>query len=254
MSERQARKVIVTASSAPIEGSIQTERLTASTGPTRYLVTRADVAGALALEKDRSEIIRDWVSGTDPLMHLAGRASVRTLPVTGAALGSAKGASGLLNSTDIAFGVARLVDAKLRRAFTEAAGEWFEDGVESRFSRSLSTLLMVYGDAAVAAMEPWLASPTSNPEVVVEAAAWLGEIDHAPSAQYRRTLLEKLLFSRRASTRVRHGAASGLASMDDPAALSAVIRARDQESNERLRHFLGLVAEQLERTRACRTS
>jgi hypothetical protein len=134
-----------------------------------------------------------------------------------------------------------------------ARQEWFEDGVESRLYRALSTLLYSYGDTAVAAIETFLDAPTSNTESVVEVAQWLGEADHEASHHYRRTLLEKVLL-RTPSIRLRHGAAVGLAALDDPSSLGAVIEARDRERNRRLRRYLELVADQLERTKACRSS
>jgi len=160
---------------------------------------------------------------------------------------------GLLNSTDRLQGASRLVESKFAEAVAVAGKEWFEDGVASEFSRALSTLLHTYKNAAIAPVETFFASPSTNVEIAVEAARWLGRVDHPTSHRYRRTLLEKVLLSA-PSTRLRHGAASGLAAMDDPSSLLVVMEARDRESNQRLRRFLQLVVDQLERTRACRSS
>ena len=162
-------------------------------------------------------------------------------------------APGLFSSTDRVLGIPRLVESQFATALTLAGGEWFEDGVESRFSRTLSTLAFAYGDAVVASVELFLASPDVNMEVAVEAAQWLGEVDHPASRSYRKKLLEKVLLTSRA-VRLRHGAAAGLAAMDDPSSLSAVTEARERESNRGLQHFLQLVVDQLERTRACPSS
>ncbi len=159
----------------------------------------------------------------------------------------------LLNSTDRARGTSRLVESRFVSAVALAGEEWFEDGVESRFSRTLSTLLHTYGDAAVAEVEIFLGSPNVNMEVAVEAAQWLGEVDHPASRRYRRTLLEKTLLAATA-IRLRHGAAAGIASMDDPSLLGVVMKALDRESNRGLRHFLELVADQLRPARACPSS
>src|SRR3989442_1420638 len=160
---------------------------------------------------------------------------------------------GLLNSTDRFQGASRLVESKFAEAVALAGKEWFEDGVESEFSRALSTLLHTYKGTALAPVETFFASPSTNVEVAVEAARWLGRVDHPTSHRYRRTLLEKVLMST-PSTRLRHGAASGLAAMDDASSLLMVMEARDRETNQRLRRFLQLVVDQLERTRACRSS
>ncbi len=160
---------------------------------------------------------------------------------------------GSLGSTDRVLGIPQLVESKFATAVTFAGGEWFEDGVESRFSRTLSMLAFAYGDAVVASVERFLASPDVNKEVAVEAAQWLGEVDHPASRAYRKNLLEKVLGTSSA-VRIRHGAAAGLAAMDDPSSLPAVIEARDRETNRGLQNFLQLVVDQLERTRACLSS
>lgn len=158
----------------------------------------------------------------------------------------------LVNSTDVEVGTPRLVESKFAEAVALAREEWFEGGVESKFSWALSNLVHAYGDAAVAAVETFVGSPSTNIEIAVEAAKWLGEVDHPTSHRYRRTLLERLLSA--PSTRLRHGAGEGLAAMDDPSSLPALIEARDRETNRRLRYYLELVVEQLERTSACLNS
>jgi hypothetical protein len=160
---------------------------------------------------------------------------------------------GILNSTDAYLGISPVVEAKLAELFAQARHSWFEDGVESEFSRAFSTLIHLYGDTAVSAVETFLSSPVTNVEVTIEAAHSLGEVEHPPSLRYRRSLLERLLLSTH-SVRLRHGAAAGLASLDDPSSLPVVSEAHARERNQRLRQFLQLVVEQLERTRACLSS
>ena len=158
----------------------------------------------------------------------------------------------LLSSTDAELGTPRLIRTQFAEVAALAGEEWFEDGVESKFSRALSSLLHAYSDGVIAAVEAFVGSPNTNVEVAVEAAKWLGEVDHAATQRYRRTLLEKMLNA--PSVRLRHGAAAGLASMDDPASLDALRGALGGESNRRLRDYLQLVVNQLERTRACLNS
>jgi hypothetical protein len=160
--------------------------------------------------------------------------------------------SRLLNSTDRTQGVSSFIESKLTDAIALARGEWFEDGIESQLSRALSTLLHTYGSLVVAPLETFFGAPTSDIAIAVEAAQWLGEVDHKPSQKYRRTLLEKLL--RASSTRLRHGAAAGLAAMNDPSSLAALHDVFGREENTRLRRYLELVIEQLERARACPSS
>ena len=158
----------------------------------------------------------------------------------------------LLNSTDLTFGASSLVEAKLSEAVASAAEEWFEDGIESVFSRTLSTLLYVYGDSVVAAVETFLNSPSANIEVAVEAVEWLGEANHPASHTYRKSLLEKLVL-KSSSTRLRHGAAAGLAAMNDASSTPALLEAYGRETNQMLRRFLELVLAQF-RMRTCRNS
>ena len=156
----------------------------------------------------------------------------------------------LLSSTDYELSALKFAKTKLGEAVAAAKEEWFEDGVESEFARTLSTLVHAYGDATVAAVETFLSSPGVNIEIAVEAVQSLGEADHPASLLYRRTLLEKLVLNSSA-VRLRHGAAAGLAAMNDPSSIPTLIEARNREPNRRLQHFLELVVAQLERTRAC---
>lgn len=207
----------------------------------------------LRLNAEAFQPSAEWLTGEQTFSRYGVSApAAMTVRVVGlgAAAQSIVPAPGLLNSTDRSQGASRLVESKFAEAVALAGEEWFEDGVESDFSRTLSTLLHTYRDAAIAPVETFLGSPSTNIEVAVEAAQWLGKVDHPASRRYRRSLLEKVLSSA-PSARLRHGAAAGLADMDDPSSLSAVVEARDRESNRRLRHFLQLVVDQLERTRAC---
>jgi len=195
----------------------------------------------------------DWWSMCERTFAFSELPVTTWFQVTGAgAAQPIKPVSGFFNSTDTVLGISRLVASQFEDAAAAAQQEWFEDGRESQFSRTLSTLLHTWGDAVVSTVEGFLGSRTANTEVAVEAAQWLGAVDHPPTYRYRKTLLETLLTS--PSTRLRHGAASGLAAMNDPSSLSVVREATDGESNGRLRRFLELVVDQLERTRACRSS
>jgi hypothetical protein len=160
----------------------------------------------------------------------------------------------LWNSTDAARDTWRLVESKFNDAVAHRGEEWADEYAEPSFNRALSSLLYIHGDTLVAVAQAFLSAPTSNVEIVFETAQWLGAVDHDQTKYYRRSVLEKLLDA--VSPRIRHGAASGLAAMNDPSALGAVRRARDRERdrNRLLHAYLELVVSQLERTRACRNS
>jgi hypothetical protein len=159
----------------------------------------------------------------------------------------------LLASTDRDRDGRRLVESRFTAAVAFAAGEWFEDGTESTFARTLTNLLFAFGAGAISVVERYLASPDANIEIAVEAAQWLGEVVDPDTREYRRALLEKTLIG--ASTaRLRHGAAAGLAALDDPASMPVVAEALRAESNRALLTFLELLVDQLGRTQACPSS
>lgn len=156
------------------------------------------------------------------------------------------------SSTDPPSQPSYFLSREVSMAFAAAANELFEDGIESGFSRTLDTLLKTHGNAAVVTLEALVFSPTANPEVVSESLKLLGIVDHDDSRQYRRTLLGRLLHS--GSARVRYAAALGLAAMDDPVSLPALLSAIERESHPRLRQYFQLVIDQLEATQQCLSS
>ncbi len=136
--------------------------------------------------------------------------------------------------------------------FEKARDEFFEDGMESVFSRKLVSLVQEYGNAAVEAIASLTFEGKANAEVAAEGLRWLGHMDHPSSYDSRRRLLEKSLFS--SSARIRDGAALGLASLDDPAAIPNLGKAIEREPHAELREDLEQVLAQLEATRQCHSS
>lgn len=238
--------------------SAEAPRMRLLGAPLDFLPTerRGFVVGGSIWQEYAQHPVHQAVELAVPLPHVANFRAVAFPTTTRAnvlvlrpAVMSITGLPPILNSTDPELGASRMIRGQLAEAAGLAREEWFEDGVESRFSRTLSSLLHAYSDGAIAAVETLVGSPSTNVEVAVEAAKWLGEVDHEATKLYRRTLLEKMLNA--PSVRLRHGAAAGLASMDDPDSLDALRGALDREPNRRLRGYLQLVANQLERTRAC---
>jgi len=149
----------------------------------------------------------------------------------------------ILHSFDILAAPLGAVRKKAAEVFASGADEVFEDGMESSFVRNLDAFLKSEGHNALQAAEELIRSPETNKELTFEATRLLGGMDDPGSHISRRKFLEELLDSD--SVRLRHAAASGLAAMDDPAALSTVERATNKESNELLKRYLTLVADQL---------
>lgn len=136
--------------------------------------------------------------------------------------------------------------------FEEARDEIFEDGMESDFSRKLIALVRRHGNAAVEAIASLIAEEGADPEVSAEALRWLGHMEHPWSYNSRRWLLEWSLLS--SLPRVRDGAALGLASLDDPAAIPYLVQAIKREPYAQLREDMQQVLAQLEATRRCLSS
>lgn len=134
--------------------------------------------------------------------------------------------------------------SKIEAIFWTAKGEFFEDGMESTFSKQLNSFVKRYGNDVLEAITCLIVYERVAPEVGGEALRWLGRIDHAESYEYRRWLLERSLSL--SSTRVRDGATLGLASMDDKHAIPYLKRAIEAEQCSELKADMESVLEQLE--------
>jgi len=133
---------------------------------------------------------------------------------------------------------------KMAALFATAKDEYFEDGMESEFSRGLIRLIGEYGEKAVLELAFLIPHNQVNAEIASEALRWLGHMDDARSYQRRLWLLERSLFT--TSARIRDGATLGLASLDDPHAVQYLQRAIAQESYPELRNDIEQVLAQLE--------
>lgn len=140
----------------------------------------------------------------------------------------------------------------LRAVFDLAAGEVFEDGMETAFSEALIECLEAGGPSVVHALRKLLDQGYAGPEVGGEALRWLGCVSQPGTRDVRRLALEHYL--RSDSVYLRDGAAIGLSEIDDPAALPAIESAISNEANPLMLKLFKLLREQLEATKRCRTS
>ncbi|MBA7607793.1 hypothetical protein ES703_14962 [subsurface metagenome] len=136
------------------------------------------------------------------------------------------------------------IEQQIDTLFEEAVDQDFEDGMESRFSRELLSLVRKYGDFAVNEINYLINHKGVNSEVAAEALLWLGDMDHPATYDYRLWLLERSLGS--SSSRVRDRAALGLASMAHPHAIPYIKEAIDQETCTELREDIAQVLAELE--------
>lgn len=139
------------------------------------------------------------------------------------------------------------LDESVQAAFRAAQDEVFEDGADSLFSEELSHLVHRYGAISVSVVAHLLSSPRTDVEVAAQALRSLAEIKHPASHDRRLWLLETGLGH--ASSWVRDGAALGLASLDDPAAIPALEGAIEREEVEELREDMEKVLVGLARDR-----
>ena len=138
-------------------------------------------------------------------------------------------------------------ESRFESLFRSARESHFEDGMESQFSRYLTSLVQAYGPISKDILARLFEDRRISPEVLSEALRWLGRMEDQPTYGARLWLLEKGLTSPDAS--VRDGATLGLASMDDPRAIPYLERAIQAEKMTELRHDMEEVLGQLKNGR-----
>jgi hypothetical protein len=135
----------------------------------------------------------------------------------------------------------------VRDLFEKGASEFFHDGMDSKFSRTLLNLLGSNGTAALAAIAEYLYQDEGNPEVVSEALRWLAEFGGPETLLKRWSILRHSLKSQ--SPAIRDGAILGFATLDDPSACSLLLEAENSEGLRELRSLIERVITRLERPR-----
>jgi len=154
-------------------------------------------------------------------------------------------ATALLSAPSVLLGTALAL-------FDNAGDEYFEDGVESLFSRSLVRFITAHGSLGMDVLAKLILSGRRDPVTVAEALRWIGRIDDSASYGQRLWLLERCLLS--AQPEIRDGACLGLASLDDPRAIVYVRKALEVESIPELRQALEHLSAQLVATKQCHWS
>lgn len=131
----------------------------------------------------------------------------------------------------------------IKRLYWQASDEVFEDGVESKFSRSLLDVLANYGAIAVSALAKLVIDARANEEISAEALRWIGLMEDSSTKKQRLWLLEKSLSN--PSARIRDGATLGISFMDDPSAAVILRDAIESEQIGELREDMEAVLEEL---------
>jgi hypothetical protein len=151
---------------------------------------------------------------------------------------------GNIESSTAKIVASELLNTQANSIFASAKEEIFEDGVESKFSRSLSDFIISLGHAAMESIIPIILSEYTNTEVASEALRVIGRLHHKITYRDRLWLLERGLYS--TSARVRDGAIIGLAFLNDPLAIAPLQSAIGREQIPELRHDMEQVLAQLE--------
>ena len=130
-----------------------------------------------------------------------------------------------ISSTDI--------ERQILEIFQSGEGEIFEDGMESNFSRLLSSFIQKQGKSAISEIDHIVRNGLSSDDVISEVLSSLARLDDTRTYNYRRWLLEKTLESE--SFYMRDAATMGLSFMDDKHSIAALEKAIAREVNKELR-------------------
>jgi hypothetical protein len=133
--------------------------------------------------------------------------------------------------------------------FHVAREEYFEDGMDTAFSRDLISLVKREGHLAVEVISRLVLGGNAEPAVIAEALRWIGRIEDFPSLAQRLWLLERCLAN--TDPQIRDGAILGLASFDDPRAMPYVQEALRREGYPEIRLDLEHLIAQLHVTKQC---
>src|SRR6266849_5956946 len=149
---------------------------TASTQPSDELL-------ALLFRRKRGQFLAGVLSSA---IVLANPASVVTAPP--AAIVRREG--GGENDTSPVEVASELVE-QVREVFERGADEFFQDGMESNFSRELLSFVAQHGRSAFEAMLRYVYSGQANPDSLGEALRWIADFDDPATLAQRWSLLRR---------------------------------------------------------------
>jgi len=136
------------------------------------------------------------------------------------------------------------IPRKAKYLLGSAAGQFFEDGMETDLSRGLVSMIQEFGGVAVVEVAHLILREDASPDVASEALRWIGRLQHRSTYDQRLWLLCESL--KCASPKVRDGAVLGLASMDDAAAIPHIRSAIGREDCRLLAEDMQQALRQLE--------
>ena len=136
------------------------------------------------------------------------------------------------------------IEDRLRLLIYEARDQQFEDGMDSEFSLGMRSTVASYGTTAVAVIEKhWRTIARIYPREFSEILVQLGRMDHEPTRDARRHLIESAL--QHPDAGLRDAAALGLDALGDPASEPALLRAIEGESVPAIEEMLSAMIRDL---------
>lgn len=142
------------------------------------------------------------------------------------------------------------VTERVESIFRAIAEETIEGEIAEKLAKDLSELIRQYEGVAVNEIQHFILKEEVAPGSAEAALIILGDINHKPTYNYRRWLLEKSLIDC-SSQIVRDGANVGLSYMDDPHAIPFLKKAIQNEENPLLCKVMNKTLSQLEDTQKC---
>lgn len=126
----------------------------------------------------------------------------------------------------------------------DAMNETFEDGVNTKFSIGLRTIVQNCGTTSIGALENAMPLETTSVPVMEEVLRQIGNVDDPHTHKLRLAFLERALVF--PDSRIRDAASIGLDAMDDPKAIPSIKKAIASEPDEWIRKNLKTILAQLE--------
>ena len=135
------------------------------------------------------------------------------------------------------------IGEEIIKLFNESKEQFFEDGIETQFSKELTEFILKYGNKAVDILSGLFEYGKVSPESIDESLRWIGKIRHEDSYLYRKWLVERCLFH--PNPKVRDAASIGISMMDDPKSIPSLKKATEKETIKEIKEDMESVLAQL---------
>ncbi len=180
----------------------------------------------------KSAFGEDWLNQNKEVIPVLSNSSF-SMPVGGQKIILVFHTIELKSSSTSVLGEDLLAKYTMGSVFELAAGEDFEDGVETEFSRQLEKFVKDYGNVGIFSTRSAILKERFPEPYIAEALLWLGDMEHERTKNGRRLLLENALDSK--SVFIRDAAVSGLSYLGDPKSIDRLSEALTEEPSQGIR-------------------